>query len=90
MSISSALNNAVSGLSAVSRMADVVSSNTANALTDGYARREASLSSSSTGGVSVNGVSRQVSDALVKRTGSRMPQPETLRRRRRFTQALRS
>lgn len=66
MSISSALNNAVSGLSAVSRMADVVSSNTANALTEGYARREISLSSSTTGGVLVNGVSRQINETLVK------------------------
>lgn len=66
MSISNALNNAVSGLSAVSRMAEVVSSNTANALTDGYARREVTLSSSSSGGVQITGVSRQVSESLVK------------------------
>jgi flagellar hook-associated protein 1 FlgK len=66
MSISNALNNAVSGLSAASRMAEVVASNTSNALTAGYARREATLTSLSNGGVSVTAISRQVSDSLVK------------------------
>ena len=43
MSISSALSNALSGLNAVSRAADVVSSNVANAMTEGYGKREIEL-----------------------------------------------
>lgn len=62
MSISSALSNALSGLNAVSRAADVVSSNVANAMTEGYGKREIELTSqqlSRTGsGVSVVGVTR--------------------------------
>lgn len=50
MSISAALSNALSGLSAVSRAADVVASNTTNAMTEGYARRELSLSARNLGG----------------------------------------
>lgn len=57
MSISGSLSNALSGLAAASRMADVVASNTANALTEGYARRELLLSSQSLGG---NGVGVQI------------------------------
>lgn len=62
MSISSALNNAVSGLTASSRMAEVVSSNLSNALTEGYGRRDVVLSAvqvgSNGGGVRVDGVTR--------------------------------
>jgi len=43
MSITSALSNALSGLTVASRGAQVVSSNVANALTDGYGVRELSL-----------------------------------------------
>lgn len=50
MSISQSLNNAVSGLTATSRMAEVVSSNLSNALTEGYARRVLETSSASIGG----------------------------------------
>ena len=50
MGITNALNNAVSGLNAVARAADVVSSNVSNALTDGYARRQLHLSSQTLGG----------------------------------------
>lgn len=64
MSISSAFNNATSGLTATSRMAEVVSSNIANALTDGYARREVGLSARTGGGVSIDSVSRAVSESL--------------------------
>ena len=42
MSVTQALNAATSGLSASSRRASVVSSNIANALTEGYSRREVS------------------------------------------------
>ena len=45
MSISTALHNAYSGLTAASRSAESVTNNLANALTEGYARRETSLSS---------------------------------------------
>lgn len=65
MGITSALNNALSGLSATSRTAEVISTNLANALTEGYATREANLSSRSrTGGVFVQGVQRHVDQAL--------------------------
>lgn len=63
MSISGALNNALSGLTASGKSAQVVSSNLANMMTEGYGRREISLSSqtiSNMGGVFVNGVSRIV------------------------------
>ena len=69
MSISSAMNNAISGLSATSRMAEVVSSNVSNALTDGYARRELMLSSVDIGGrgggVKVDGIRRIVDQGLL-------------------------
>ena len=43
MSISSALSNALSGLTVASRAADVVSSNIANAMTDGYGVRSLAI-----------------------------------------------
>ena len=57
MSISSALNNALSGLNATSQTAEVVSSNLSNALTEGYGRRQLETSSAN-GGVRVDGVTR--------------------------------
>eukprot|EP00581_Thalassiosira_minuscula_P024003 CAMPEP_0184437988 /NCGR_PEP_ID=MMETSP0738-20130409/628709_1 /TAXON_ID=385413 /ORGANISM="Thalassiosira miniscula, Strain CCMP1093" /LENGTH=42 /DNA_ID= /DNA_START= /DNA_END= /DNA_ORIENTATION= len=39
MSISSALSNALTGLTASARRAEVVSSNISNAMTEGYGRR---------------------------------------------------
>ena len=64
MSISQSLSNALSGLSAASRMAEVVSSNLSNALTDGYGRRSVDLSSESVGGrgagVRIDGITRHV------------------------------
>ncbi|WP_343080485.1 flagellar hook-associated protein FlgK [Ostreiculturibacter nitratireducens] len=69
MTITSTLHNALSGLAAVSRSADVVSSNVANALTEGYARRELSLSAQSLGGngagVSVDAVTRAVNQTVL-------------------------
>ncbi|HRO10326.1 flagellar hook-associated protein FlgK [Amaricoccus sp.] len=50
MGISSALNNAASGLAASSRLADTISNNVANAMTVGYARRTTELSSLTAGG----------------------------------------
>ena len=69
MSISSALNNAVSGLTANARIAEVTSSNLANVLTDGYARRSVELSSVQLGGVGagvrVDGINRFVDAGLL-------------------------
>ncbi|MEJ6396378.1 flagellar hook-associated protein FlgK [Yoonia sp. 208BN28-4] len=69
MSITSALNNAASGLTANARMAETVSSNLANALTDGYAKRNVALSAQQvTGGVRIDGIVRQTDRGL---TGDR-------------------
>lgn len=66
MSISSALSNAISGLTASSRAAGVVSTNLANVLTEGYAPREIVLSSQGrVGGVSVVGVTRNIDESVV-------------------------
>lgn len=62
MSLSVSLSSALSGLSAASRAAELVSSNVANALTEGYGRRELQLTARSLGGtgqgVLVSGVER--------------------------------
>lgn len=50
MSIASAINNAGTGLTAASRLADTISSNVANAMSEGYARRTTELSSLALGG----------------------------------------
>jgi len=72
MSISNALANALTGLTAVSRAADVVSSNVANAQTEGYGVRNVELSSQMLGhdgaGVSVNAITRNYDPVL---TGER-------------------
>lgn len=69
MTISNALANALSGLSAQGRMTEVVSSNLANTLTEGYARRELELSAQSIGGrgagVKVLGVERRLDPAIL-------------------------
>lgn len=65
MGISTALNNALSGLSATSRAAEVISTNLANAMTEGYAAREVTLSTRDiTGGVRVQGIERHKDQAL--------------------------
>lgn len=70
MGITSAFNNAVSGLTASSRMAEIVSANVANAMTEGYVRRELSISSDTLGGngggVRINGVTRVVDETLLQ------------------------
>ena len=70
MSISAALSNALTGLSAAGRAGAVVSSNVANVMTEGYARREISLSAQSLGGqgagVRVNGVGRVVNPPVLR------------------------
>ena len=50
MSISGALSNALSGLSAASRAVSLVSTNIANAMTDGYGRRDIELAARGIGG----------------------------------------
>ncbi|MDZ4095625.1 MAG: flagellar basal body protein, partial [Paracoccaceae bacterium] len=69
MSITSSLSSALSGLNAASRAAELVSSNVANALTAGYARRELVLSARQLGGsgqgVTVVGVTRTVDQAVL-------------------------
>ena len=66
MSITSALSSAISGLTASSRAAGVVSTNLANVLTEGYAPRDIVLSSQGRiGGVSVIGVTRNVDESLL-------------------------
>jgi flagellar hook-associated protein 1 FlgK len=68
MSITNALSNALSGLNATSRLAEVTSGNLANALTEGFGRQSVSLSSSVVGGfgsgVSVSGINRASSPEL--------------------------
>ncbi|MEL7027010.1 MAG: flagellar basal body protein, partial [Pseudomonadota bacterium] len=54
MSISTSLSSALSGLTATSRAAELVSSNISNALTEGYGRRELATSARITNGVSVD------------------------------------
>lgn len=69
MSISGSLSNAMSGLNAASRGAEVVSANVANAMTEGYGRRELDTSSLSLGGngagVSVTGIHRSVDQPTI-------------------------
>lgn len=69
MSISSTLSSALSGLTAASRAAELVSSNVANAMTEGYARRELGLSARGLAGVGqgvqITGVTRLVDQALL-------------------------
>ncbi|WP_322867060.1 hypothetical protein U5922_013265 [Aquicoccus sp. G2-2] len=68
MSLSGALSNALSGLTAASRSAQVTASNLANVMTDGYSRREVQLSARSSGGqggVMISGVTRHASPGLI-------------------------
>jgi flagellar hook-associated protein 1 FlgK len=62
MSLGFALSNALSGLTAASRMAEVVAANVANAQTEGYGRRSVELSAQSVGargaGVQIEGIYR--------------------------------
>lgn len=68
MSISGALSNALSGLTAASRSADVTASNIANVMTEGYGVREVVLSPRSggdEGGVQIVGIRRLVDQVLL-------------------------
>ena len=70
MSLTSALNIAVTGLTANGRAASLVSNNVANVATEGYGRRELLLSSRNLGGagagVRISGIDRVVDKALVQ------------------------
>lgn len=69
MSISNSLSNALSGMNAASRMAEIVSSNVSNSLTDGYGRRSLNLSSAVVGGrgagVEIGSVNRHVDRGIL-------------------------
>ncbi|MCG7628191.1 flagellar hook-associated protein FlgK [Epibacterium sp. MM17-32] len=67
MSLSTALNSAMSGITAAGRSTSVVSDNLANALTEGYYRRTLDLSSNgAAGGVSIGSVQRMIDPAIQK------------------------
>lgn len=69
MSISGSLSSALSGLTAAAKAAEVVSSNIANATTEGYGRREIVTTARSVGqsgqGVTVVGVRRHIDPVLL-------------------------
>ena len=68
MSLTGALNNALSGLYANSRKSEIVASNIANAGTPGFHRRSLEVSGAllgDQGGVRVNGVVRHTDAALL-------------------------
>lgn len=69
MSISSTLSNAFSGLTVASRSADIVSSNIANAMTDGYGLRSLAVSARIMGdggaGARITGIVRHEDAVLV-------------------------
>lgn len=69
MSISGSLSSALSGLTAAAKAAEVVSSNIANATTEGYGRRELITTARTVGqsgqGVKIVGVHREVDPVLL-------------------------
>lgn len=69
MSISGSMLSALSGLNTAARSAELISSNIANALTEGYGRRELQVTVRQIGnsgqGVQIVGVSREINQALV-------------------------
>jgi len=69
MSLSSAISNALSGLTATTRGTEIVSTNVSNKTVSGYARREVELSSrlyaANGGGVAIDGVRRMVNAGLL-------------------------
>src|SRR5262245_54700026 len=80
MSLSLALDSALSGLMAAQRQTAVLSRNVANANTPGYTRKSADLISQITGGegtgVAITGISRSV-DASLQRDSRRESGPTT-------------
>lgn len=65
MSLTAAFNNASSGLTVALRAASVTSSNIANALTKGYARREISIEAAQEGGARSANVTRQLDQRIL-------------------------
>lgn len=84
MSLSGALSNAITGLNAASRSAQVVSSNLSNVMTDGYGRREIELGArygTGAGGVQLVGITRYENTAMIaemRSANSEMAYDETL------------
>ncbi|MFV0384257.1 flagellar hook-associated protein FlgK [Paracoccus sp. (in: a-proteobacteria)] len=72
MSITKALSNAVSGLTATARGTETVAANLANVMTPGYARREMAISAQTLGGagggVRIDGITRIVNAGLLAET----------------------
>lgn len=67
MTLSTALNIAMTGLSVTSRDAGVISANIANALTEGYAPRQLNRGTQAlTGGVAALGIQRNITPALLQ------------------------
>lgn len=68
MSITGAMNAAMSGLRAAARGTELVSNNISNALTESYGRRELALSSmnyGANGGVRIDGTTRHVNEGVL-------------------------
>ncbi|KIN74590.1 flagellar hook-associated protein FlgK [Sulfitobacter guttiformis] len=68
MSITSAMNSAISGLRAAARGTEIVSDNISNALTPNYGRRGLALSALSygaSGGVRIDGTTRHMNEGVV-------------------------
>lgn len=69
MTLTSALSNALSGMTAASRSADVTASNISNAMTEGYRRREVELMTRwqvTGGGVQIVGIQRHVDQVVMQ------------------------
>ena len=91
MSISSALSNALSGLTANARRAEIGAANIANAQTDGYGRRIVETASASIGGasagVAVVGITRSINTVIL---GDRRASDGALAGARQQAQVLRT
>lgn len=64
MGLSSAFNNSVSGLATTAKWSELTAGNIANASNKSYVRKDLSVKSSATGGVSVTGITREVDSNL--------------------------
>lgn len=69
MSISGSMSSALSGLTVAARSAEVISSNIANALTEGYGRRELQVTARRVGnngqGAQITGVTRAINQVIL-------------------------
>ncbi|MEM9043671.1 MAG: flagellar hook-associated protein FlgK [Pseudomonadota bacterium] len=70
MTLSLALNNALSGINVTSRQADAISDNVANALSEGFGRRDVQITSANAGGTGIGarvaGIDRAANPALTE------------------------